>query len=199
MAAQSEDRRLDPDVWTSINLVVNCVTMFGQLATLALQVKDRPELDHEPVPPSQIPHHIETNLEHVRDEIQAAIRYTEKLIRILSRAEAISGRSPMRLNFRFGQEGVLLNFQELQSYKDTIQKLALTSSNIGVWVLSIIQQSPEVSKYLGERLLLDRGDMIDSINRLYIIGPENELVLTECLDLLALFNQLLGKLDRFEN
>jgi hypothetical protein len=187
---QVSDRQeaIDPDVWTVLSLVVNTVAMVAQLAGLRGNA----------APKGLNFHSTGIAYEKIRDELENAIRNCEKLIRILSGARGET-LPPLDAPFRFGQSRTFLPISDFRRYSELIQQIALNAGNLSVWTLNLIQNDPGFAEEIGNRIMMEAGNVQQRINDLFQKSLTNQDVFDECLLMLRTFNQLLGRFELRRN
>lgn len=173
--------RIDPDPFAVTGLVIAAVSMFAQLAALAKQIDDGS-------PGRRLETHNIFAIEKMGEEVENAIRETEKLIKLLARMDNGLGGTPLSAKFRFGEVEALVGVGEMPRYVENVRKIGLAATNIAEWAHSLIQSG--TGEIIG-KMLLTRVDGIQSrINRLFDLNMTYEDVLDECLQMLRSFHSI---------
>lgn len=182
------ERAVDPDVWTVLSLLVSTVAMFAQLAQLKSSEPVRGLSNHS----TSVAH------EQIREELNAASRSCEKLIRLLSKSSGTNGH-PLVAAFEFGYSQTFFAKPEFERYKALVTDIANRAGNLSLWTLHLIEIDPGFAAEVGNRIVVEIGSIQQRVNRLFRDRPTNEEVLDECLQMLKAFSLLLDRLEQGQN
>lgn len=120
-------------------------------------------------------------------------RNLSRLIKLLSRQND-KQRDVLEHPFRFGSVNMMLSRPDFDAYQQISGQLITNLLEVQSASLGILKHDPELSDRLGLNILEYFRDLPEIINGFYLDNQTYGQVLDRCLDMLRVFERILGRL-----